>query len=185
MNLSDYIKVYDNALDLNLCKELIDKFESDTEHQVKRDQAPYRFTEINIVQSNWFLEPLYNPILRYRQQYWKDCNISRQHVNPDHDWEEMRMKRYEPGTDEFGAHTDAWNLETSKRFLVYFWYLNDVTEGGETEFYGLDTEIKIRPEAGKLIMFPATWQYLHAGLPPRSGNKYILGGYLHHGASNG
>ena len=182
MNLSDYVRIYDNALDANVCKKLIDKFESDTEHQVLRNSDPFKFTEINIVQAGWFLEPLYAPMLKYRQQYWQDCGITNLHVNPDHGWEEMRMKRYIPNTDQqFKPHSDAWDLDSSKRFLVYFWYLNEVDEGGETEFYGLDKPIKIKPQAGKLIMFPATWQYLHAGLPPVSENKYIIGGYLQHG----
>lgn len=182
MNLSDYIRTYKNALDIETCNGLIEQFENDTAHQETRDHGPYSFTEINIVQAAWYLEPLYAPMLRYRQQYWQDCNITRAHVNPEHEWEEMRMKRYRAGTeDQFRPHTDAWDSRTMRRFLVFFWYLNDVDQGGETEFYGLDREVKIKPEAGTLIMFPATWQYLHAGLPTLNSDKYILGGYFHHG----
>lgn len=182
MNLSDYVKIYDDALPIDVCKNLIDKFESDTEHQVDRKEGPYDFTEINVVTADWFLEPMYAPMLKYRQQYWNDCGIKYEHVNPEHEWEQMRMKRYRAGTGEqFRPHTDAWDHNTSRRFLVFFWYLNDVALGGETEFYGLDKEIKVSPKAGRLIMFPATWQYLHAGLTPQSEDKYILGGYFHHG----
>jgi hypothetical protein len=56
------------------------------------------------------------------------------------------------------------------------WYLNDVEEGGETEFFG---NYKIKPETGKFVLFPATWTYPHAALVPRSGDKYIITGWFY------
>ena len=182
MNLSDYVCVYDNALDVDYCRQLIEQFESDVREQLKQQDSIKSFTEINAVQAGWDLRPLLQQALTYRQQYWRDCRITAQHVNPDHAWEEIRMKRYRANTaDEFRPHTDSWNAETARRFLVYFWYLQDVEAGGETEFYGLDRPLKIQPRAGRLVMFPATWQYLHAGLPVQAGTKYIIGGYYQHG----
>ena len=35
-------------------------------------------------------------------------------------------------------------------------------------------------ECAKILLFPATWQWRHAGLPPVSENKYIVGTYLHY-----
>ena len=32
--------------------------------------------------------------------------------------------------------------------------------------------------AGRLLMFPPYWMYQHAGLPPRSSDKYIISTYL-------
>ena len=48
--------------------------------------------------------------------------------------------------------------------------------GGETEFCGLDC--KVAPRTGRLLMFPPYWMFQHAGLPPVSGNKYILSTYM-------
>jgi len=39
------------------------------------------------------------------------------------------------------------------RYLVFLWYLNDVAEGGETEFCNLD--LKVQARSGRLLMFPA------------------------------
>lgn len=182
MNLSDYIKVYDNSLTPEQCQGFINLFEAEVDYQQQRDHGPYRFTEINAVEAKWNLDVLYAQIIKYKRQYWTECKICYEHVNPDHGWEQLRMKRYRPGTGEqFNVHTDSWGRDTAQRFLVYFWYLNDVEVGGETEFYGLDRPIKIKPRTGSLIMFPATWQYLHAGLQPTSNNKYIIGGYFHYG----
>lgn len=182
MNFSDYVKVYENSLTAEQCQGFINLFEASAQQQLQRNHGPYRFTEINAVEASWNLDVLYGEIIKHKKLYWHDCRISYEHVNPDHGWEQLRMKRYVPGTGErFAVHTDSWGRDTAQRFLVYFWYLNDVDQGGETVFYGLDRQLSIRPRTGSLIMFPATWQYLHAGLEPLSNNKYIIGGYFHYG----
>jgi hypothetical protein len=65
---------------------------------------------------------------------------------------------------------------TSRRFISFFWYLNDVAEGGETEF----VDLTIKPEAGKLVIFPPLWMFPHKGNPPISNEKYLLSTYLHY-----
>lgn len=57
------------------------------------------------------------------------------------------------------------------RFLSLIVYLNDVEEGGETEFwYGQ----KIKPEKGKVLIFPSVFPFVHKGKIPISNDKYIL-----------
>lgn len=58
------------------------------------------------------------------------------------------------------------------RVLTFMWYLNVPEEGGETDFVFK----KVKPETGKLVMFPATWERLHRGCPAK--NKYIITGWL-------
>jgi len=90
--------------------------------------------------------------------------------------ETFRIKRYRPGTgEEFRTHHDAKGYYCN-RYLVLLWYLNDVAEGGETVFP--DLGVSIKPKAGRLLMFPPHWMFQHAGLPPISGDKYILSTYL-------
>ncbi|MCU0767784.1 MAG: 2OG-Fe(II) oxygenase [Gammaproteobacteria bacterium] len=56
--------------------------------------------------------------------------------------------------------------------LRELWYLNDVPgPGGETEF--LYQDVKVRPERGKLVLFPPFWTHEHRAAPVRSGAKYI------------
>ena len=51
-------------------------------------------------------------------------------------------------------------------------YLNDVPgPGGETEF--LYQDVRIRPEQGKLILFPPFWTHEHRGVTLAQGVKYI------------
>ena len=58
-------------------------------------------------------------------------------------------------------------------------YLNDVEEGGETEFLYLSRRIEAK--VGRLAIFPASFEYTHRGNPPISNEKYILTGWVEFG----
>jgi hypothetical protein len=91
---------------------------------------------------------------------------------------EFMIQRYIKNTGRYIYHNDSsidWNNK-KYRILTYLFYLNTVDEGGETEFWG---EQKIKPESGKLILFPASWVYPHRGMMPISSNKYIITGWLY------
>ena len=53
-------------------------------------------------------------------------------------------------------------------------YLNDVEEGGETEF--LYQKRKFKPEKGTVMVWPGAYTHLHRGNPPMS-DKYIATGW--------
>jgi hypothetical protein len=89
---------------------------------------------------------------------------------------DLILKRYRAGTDEqFQPHFDSIH-EVANRYLVLLWYLNDVEQGGETAFRQLDVTVTAR--TGRLLVFPPYWMFQHAGLPPISGDKYIISTYL-------
>ena len=73
----------------------------------------------------------------------------------------------------------AWHHDQSDqqcRMLTYMWYLNSIREGGYTEF--CDGTV-IYPETGKLLIFPATWEYVHRGYPPLLETKYVCIGWTY------
>jgi hypothetical protein len=81
------------------------------------------------------------------------------------------IQRTDPG-GFYHWHIDGGSHEFSRRQLVAVWYLNDVEgPGGETEFSFQD--VKIRPEAGKLLLFPPFWTHEHRGVTLEQGVKYI------------
>ena len=72
----------------------------------------------------------------------------------------------------FHWHIDSGSHQFSDRQLVAIWYLNNVEgPGGETEF--LNQNVKIKPETGKLILFPPFWTHEHRGVTLQNGVKYI------------
>ena len=66
--------------------------------------------------------------------------------------------------------------ETLHRVLLFMYYLNDVDDGGETEFFY--QERKITPQAGRLVIAPAGFTHTHKGHIPRSGDKYIATSWI-------
>jgi hypothetical protein len=54
-------------------------------------------------------------------------------------------------------------------------YLNDVTDGGETEFP--TQNIKFQPRAGDILIWPAYFTHPHHGITSRTQTKYILTGW--------
>lgn len=81
------------------------------------------------------------------------------------------LQRTLPG-EYYHWHVDAGPGEFSQRQLVGIWYLNDVPgPGGETEFPLQG--ISVRPEEGKLLLFPPFWTHVHRGVTLREGVKYI------------
>jgi prolyl 4-hydroxylase len=62
------------------------------------------------------------------------------------------------------------------RHLVFMTYLNDVNDGGETEFYY--QKLKIKPRKGLTLIWPADWTYTHRGIPSLTEEKYIVTGWF-------
>ena len=55
-------------------------------------------------------------------------------------------------------------------------YLNDVNDGGRTCFDHY--KIKIKPEIGKTLIWPAEWTHAHSGEIVNSGVKHIVTGWM-------
>ena len=73
---------------------------------------------------------------------------------------------------EHGLQTEG----ASDRAFVFTIYLNDVKEGGETEF--LHFSKRVKPKKGRIVIWPASFPYVHRGNPPISGEKYILTSWI-------
>ena len=54
-------------------------------------------------------------------------------------------------------------------------FFNDLEDSGETEF--LYQKKKIKPKAGRVLIFPGSFTHLHRGNPPYEA-KYIATGWL-------
>ena len=66
--------------------------------------------------------------------------------------------------------------EALKRALVFSVYLNEVKEGGETEF--LHFSKRVKSKTGRIVIWPAAFPYIHRGNSPLTGEKYILTSWL-------
>lgn len=182
-NLVDLIHVHENALSSDVCSNLIDIFESlsSSHERIENDRKP-NFTQLNLTALsktdegvNSIHQILVKSVLQYKKEYYKFID---ERCFPERNaFEQFRIKKYNNnGEDAFDCHVDVLDYASARRFLSFMWYLNDVETGGETIF----KDITIKPEQGKLVIFPPLWMYPHIGSPPISNNKYILTTYLHY-----
>ena len=188
LKLIDYVRTYPEQIGPDLCGTIIEAFHKSDSVYVDRKERP-TFHDLNISQRFIQKDPLWmgiqmtlqNVMLATIEKYINDTDCGYDFPSR-YNFEQFRMKMYEPnGKDQFKDHVDVGDHASAIRFLVAFLYLNDVDEGGETNFPKLDYAVK--PKCGSILVFPPTWQYRHAGLPPVSGKKYIIGSYLHYTTS--
>lgn len=168
-----------NALDKNLCAEMIQRFEQHAEEQyagrigqtVSQNQDIKKTTDLVVSgKEHWkdidraLFQSLATAVKEFRETFpyfkgpFKDMGYG--------------IQRYNPG-EYYHWHIDGGSHDFSMRQLVALWYLNDVPEGhgGETEF--LYQDMKVTPEAGKLILFPPFWTHEHRACTLNEGVKYI------------
>lgn len=88
----------------------------------------------------------------------------------------IKGQKTEVGQGFHQWHQECAEQATAGRILSFVVYLNDVAEGGETEF--LYYPRRVKPEQGKLLLFPGAFTHTHRGNPPLSGAKYILTGWV-------
>lgn len=168
----------ENALPLDICQEMIRRFEDDTENQYPgrigqtftKDQSMKLSTDlVTSGKENWkdldteLFRSLGRAIIEFREMYpffkgaFKDNGYAIQRTNAG---------------EFYHWHIDGGSHEFADRQLVAVWYLNDVEgPGGETEFSY--QQIKVKPEAGKLVLFPPFWTHEHRGVTLEKGVKYI------------
>ena len=73
-----------------------------------------------------------------------------------------------------GWHTDDGASNHSRVSLLY--YLNDNYEGGEIEFDSFN--IKYKPKAGDILIFPSSFIYRHRVLAITSGTRYAIADFM-------
>jgi len=171
----------------NICKDIITFFEDN----VKLQQTGSTATGVNLkrkkttditINPNQLSDPEYKVFkdyfdslqkcfLDYREQ-WPFLNKFLPKVNVGH----FNVQKYLPGDHFSDLHSERTHLATLHRIFAFMTYLNDVDEGGTTDFdyFGL----KIKPENGKTIIWPAEWTHAHTGSVLKGGTKYIITGWF-------
>ena len=90
---------------------------------------------------------------------------------------QFNIQRYYEGDHFASVHSERTSLDCLHRLFAWMTYLNEVEDGGHTSFthYG----VKVKPEIGKTLIWPAEWTHAHAGEILKSGKKYIITGWMH------
>ena len=82
-----------------------------------------------------------------------------------------------------GQGYHVWHCEnehmyraSNPRVLAVMMYLNDVNDGGETEF--IFQHKRFKPKKGRVLLWPSGFTHTHRGNPPLTEEKYIITGWL-------
>ena len=179
---SDFIYIQKDALPRSFCNNVIQKFELDDRKRQGQVGSGVRLEikrscDLSITgKEDWksydeaFFKSLNNALKEYLkfipQEFIQFKALSRFEDDTGY-----QIQKTQPG-DYYIWHHD----QTKTRLVTFIWYLNDVKDGGYTEFID---GTRIQPEAGKLIIFPATWDFLHRGVSPKTEVKYLCTGWVH------
>jgi len=186
MDPQDFFGVYDGALDPGFCRSVIARFDGDPRKVVGRvgDATMAGAVRPEIKDTTEIMltadhpewadvlahvgENLRRILPRYLERWRAAFTVPLR-------TEDYRIARYQPGGG-FDWHSDNMGGSVT-RVLTAQWFLNDVAEGGATEFAWQG--VAVPPREGRLLLAPVGWTYLHRGAPPVSGPKYIIITQLH------
>jgi hypothetical protein len=95
--------------------------------------------------------------------------------------EPINVQHYQPEGGYYAWHTERSGADFNQggtRHLAFMTYLNDVNDGGETEFFY--QKLKVKPEKGLTLMWPADWTHTHRGITSPTQDKYIVTGWFNY-----
>lgn len=183
LRLADLIRVYDDALDPELCASVIELFESDREGQFQRGRqntwVEYIITRNPKAEWREIERLLVENMIHHLKDYSEHPAARVLGLKAPRAFEHLKIKKYRAGEDtphHFPRHVDAYDKKTAVRMLGFLWYLNTVEEGGETVFPVIGTVVK--PCVGRLVLLPPMWMYEHLAEPPVTADKYVVTSYL-------
>ena len=168
----------------DLCKNLINYFEKSnnkfegTTNNTRIDKSKKDSTDIivNIFSEEPLIKEYIKNLLLVLNKYKQ---IYKYADNPHDKWgitENFNIQRYLPNQGYHVYHTERDGLNSSLRHLTFMTYLNDVSDGGQTEWYY--QKLKIKPETGLTVIWGTDWTFTHRGIPSPTQTKYIITGWF-------
>ena len=173
--LEDYIE------DLSICDDLIDFHKNSFDKRPGRatgkvDRTIKASTDVTLLSgelSSKYFPQLFKCVDEYTKTYLHSGNCGKWGIQ-----EPVNIQHYSSGEAFYSWHSERnYNGSPSVyRHLAFMTYLNDVDDGGETEFFYQD--IKVKPKKGKTLIWPSDWTHTHRGITSSTQEKYIITGWF-------
>ena len=120
-----------------------------------------------------YLKILSKVIEKYKQKYvYADWMHTQWSI-----YENWNIQKYpkKGAFHEYHFERSGATDKSCRRHLVFMTYLNNIKKGGETEFFYQN--LKVKPEKGLTLIWPADWTFTHRGIPSPKEIKYITTGW--------
>ena len=188
----DHIGVFHNAIDDELVDKILDNYKFYEEEGLAKSRPSYdpappldkEDTAVGMVHR--YKEDYEGQVLRVRNELAIWDALNRDILPQYRDAYGMRndidvitidgkIQRTDKGQGYHQWHYESDTPVTRHRILAWMIYLNDVEEGGETEF--LYQHCRFKPVKGTCLVWPAQFTHIHRGNPPLSNTKYICTGW--------
>jgi len=175
---NSFIYEIEHALTPDICQEIIRRFEANPAQQyagrigqvAQHDVSIKRSTDL-VVSGNEKWGDVDQILMRSTGLAVRTVREKFPYFNGHFKDMGYNVQRTDSG-EFYHWHIDGGSHEFSQRQLVIIWYLNDVAgPGGETEF--LFQDVSIKPQEGKMLLFPPFWTHEHRGAMLLAGVKYI------------
>ena len=173
-------------IDKSVCTDLIKYFENSPDKKpgtlgidgkLGINRKRKLSTDVHIYLDNQDKEILnyYQELTKVTEEYkkkYKYCDVQQDKWARTEGW---NLQKYNPKEGYFIKHYERYGLVTVYRHLAFMTYLNDVRDGGETEFYY--QKLKIKPETGLTLLWGCDWTFTHRGITSPTETKYIATGW--------
>ena len=187
VSIKQFVGIFENAFSKEYCEKLIKNYETAIEAGYGRTrQQDEDFTKLQKADTQLYNNvgniqiPIGN-VTEFNEIFWGKCYPLYEEQFPSlkdsgrHSSYSFKMQKTKLSEGYHIWHYESSNREISNRLLTWMVYLNDVEEGGETEF--LYQSMRVKPKQGTLLIWPAAFTHTHRGNPPLSNEKYIVTGW--------
>ena len=195
MNCQDFILEIPNFINNDYCNVYVEYFHkmqslnlvhtrqqaNDGRSHQKQDTTAFLFSPEMFLRSD-------NPLnTQFIEKLWQAYDSYADHFSILRDAassniQSIRLQKTEPGEGYHSWHFETMRTTTANRHLSWMLYLNDITQGGETEF--LYQKRRVNPKQGTLLIWPSGFTHTHRGNPPLTEVKYALTGWFEYNQEN-
>ena len=182
----NFIGIFDNFFSNELIQQYLNHFKYCEENDLvwkREDERKKKDLAINTMTNHFisernipynqgkFIQHFYKtiwPIYEDKFAVFKD--LSR------HTIFEIKIQKTKPTEGYHIWHGENMHKELNRRIFAFNLYLNDIKQGGETEF--LYQKFRVKPKKNRFVIWPASITHAHRGNPPLSNDKYLLTGWI-------
>jgi hypothetical protein len=185
--LDKFVGIFENAFSNEYCEGLIKNYDTAIEAGFGRTRQDVENVSKLQKADTQLFNPIHNlqipitNIAQFNKVFWENCypiyekEFSSLKESGRHSSYSFKIQKTELREGYHMWHYESGSREHCQRLLTWMLYLNDVEEGGETEF--LYQSMRVKPKQGTLLIWPAAFTHTHRGNPPLSNTKYIVTGW--------